>query len=265
MMLAVTSGKGGVGKTNLSVNLALSLAGFGKHVLLFDADMGLANANILLGIKPVATLQDVIYGSTSLESVVHPGPRGIGIIPGGTGVVSLTDLPEKKVAELLSELEKLRMTYDYVIVDTAAGISSDVTAFARASDYPLIVLCPEPAAFLDAYATVKVLNIDFGIKNFHVVSNKVTNNKSGKELFVKFLKVCDQFLKVNLFNSAVVPDDPRINEAVNRKRSVVDLFPTAPSTQGFLGLARSIIEYRAKEMGTQTELPTNQPTATSRN
>ncbi|HKJ94315.1 MAG TPA: MinD/ParA family protein, partial [Gammaproteobacteria bacterium] len=171
--IAVTSGKGGVGKTNVSVNLATCLARQGHGVLLFDADLGLANVDVLLGLTPKRNLSNVIDGESSIEEVLMEGPAGVLIVPASSGTQRMAQLSPAEHAGVIRGFSELPQEIDYLIVDTAAGISDSVVSFARASREVMVVACDEPSSITDAYALVKVLNRDHGVHRFHMVANRV--------------------------------------------------------------------------------------------
>lgn len=227
LTLAVTSGKGGVGKTNVSINLALLLSKMGKRVLLFDADLGLANVNILMGVNPAFTLLDVVEGRCVMADVVLPGPGGISIIPGGSGVEKMANLDAMALGGLLRELDSLEEAFDYLIFDTGAGISRMVRAFVGAAMKQLIVVTPEPSSLADAYAALKMIygsgNTDVG-----VIANMVKNEKEGLETFERLASLSRRFLKRSPMFLGGVPADPLLKSAVVRQAPLSLSRPEAP-------------------------------------
>ncbi len=237
-VVAVTSGKGGVGKTNVSVNLAMAWATLGKNVLLFDADLGLANVDVLLGLHPECNISHVLDGSRTLEEVILDGPRGLKIVPASSGVRSMLDLDAMAHAGLIRAFSELTQRYDVLLVDTAAGIADDVTSFVCAAQEAIVVVCDEPASITDAYAMIKVLNRDHGQKRFRVLANMARSVREGYELFNKIARACDKFLDVSLDFMGSVPFDESLRLAVQKQRAVVDAFPSSRAALAFKKLAQ---------------------------
>jgi flagellar biosynthesis protein FlhG len=238
--IAVTSGKGGVGKSNLSVNLATALSRQGRGVMLFDADLGLANVDVLLGLSPKRNLSHVIDGEASLEEVLVEGPEGVLIIPASSGTQRMAELSRAEHVGLIRGFSELSHDLDYLIVDTAAGISDAVMSFAHASREVLVVVCDEPSSITDAYALIKVLNRDHGVDRFHMVANRVRDPREGQLLFDKLSRVTTRFLDLALDYVGAIPEDDAVRKAVQRQRAVVDLYPGSPAGRAFEDLARRI-------------------------
>ena len=237
-VVAVTSGKGGVGKTNVSVNLAVAMAQRGQSTLLLDADLGLANVDVLLGLHPVANLAAVMRGELALEDIVLEGPAGVKIIPAASGLTEMVDLGARAHNGLISAFAGLPFAIDNLVVDTAAGIDSGVLDFCQAAHEVVVVVCDEPASITDAYAVIKVLSRQRDIRRFQVLCNKVESTDRGWELYRKLLAVCDRFLDVTLSHCANIPYDAVLRKAVRMQRAVVDSFPSSPSGIAFKELAR---------------------------
>jgi flagellar biosynthesis protein FlhG len=236
-VIAVTSGKGGVGKTNVSVNLAVSLAQAGRHVMLMDADLGLANVDVMLGLHPEYNLSHVLSGERSLEEIIVDGPAGVKIIPAASGVKNLLNLEARQVAGIVSAFSELSQPIDTLIIDTAAGLSTDVVSFARAAQEVIIVVCDEPASITDAYALIKVLNRDHGVERFRILANMVRSIREGYDLFNKLSRATDRFLSVSLDYLGGIPHDESLRHAVQKQRAVVDAYPSSRSAQTFKKLA----------------------------
>lgn len=235
---AVTSGKGGVGKTNVSVNLGISLVESGHSVALLDADMGLANVDILLGLQPKYNLSHVLTGERTLEEIIVTAPGGLKVVPASSGIQKMTELSSMEQAAIIRAFSEISADIDVLIVDTAAGISSSVVDFARACQEVIVVVCDEPASLTDAYAFIKLLNRDYGIYRFRVIPNMVENSVHGQDLFTKLCKVTDRYLDVTLTLLGSIPQDQYLRKAVQKQSSVVQAFPGSPSAQAFRNLAR---------------------------
>jgi flagellar biosynthesis protein FlhG len=238
-VIAVTSGKGGVGKTNVSVNLALAMAAEGRRVLLMDADLGLANVDVLLGLRPLYNLSHVIQGERTLEEILIDGPGGIKIVPAASGVQPMAQLSLIEHAALVRGFSDLSLSFDTLLVDTAAGISDSVITFSRAAQEVIVVVRDEPASLADAYALIKVLNRDHGIGRFHVLSNMTSSPRDGQTTFAKLANVADRFLDVTLSYMGTIPYDEYLLKAVRSQRSVVDAYPGSRATQAFKNLAHA--------------------------
>lgn len=237
-VIAVTSGKGGVGKTNVSVNLAVALAAGDKDVMLLDADLGLANIDVLLGLQPQFNLSHVLSGERSLEEIMVDGPLGIKIIPASSGVRRMVEMTPMEHAGIVRAFSELTTKVDVLIVDTAAGISDAVTSFVRAAQEVIVVVCDEPASITDAYAMIKVLNRDDGIQRFRILANMARSVREGYELFTKMARVCDKFLNVSLDFMGSVPHDEQLRLAVQKQRAVVEAYPSSRAALAFKKLAQ---------------------------
>jgi len=239
-VICVTSGKGGVGKTNITVNLGLALAHRHKRVMLLDADLGLANIDVILGLQHSGDLSHVIDGERTLEDIILTGPAGIKIIPASSGVQHMAGLTTAEHAGIIGAFSALQERLDVLLVDSAAGISDSVITFSRASQAVIVVVCDEPASLADAYALIKLLNRDCGLQHFHVLANRVTQLRAGRELFAKLLKVAERFLDVNLSFLGTVPEDPKLQKAVKARQAVIEAFPGSTSAAAFQRIAAQI-------------------------
>ncbi len=237
-VIAITGGKGGVGKTNVSVNLATAMAVDGKRVMLLDADLGLANVDVLLGLHANYNLAHVISGERSLEEVIVEGPFGLNIIPASSGVKQMTNLTPAEHAGLIRAFSELSHDLDVLFIDTAAGISESVTSYTRAAQEVVVVVCDEPASITDAYALIKVLNRDHGVFRFRILANMAHSTQEGRDLFAKLIKVTDRFLDVTLDFLGTVPYDEYLRKAVQKQRSVVDAYPRSKAAIAFKNLGQ---------------------------
>jgi len=236
-VIAVTGGKGGVGKTMVSVNLAASLASRGKQVLLLDGDLGLANVDVFLGLTPRLTLADVLAGSCTLEEVVLDAPQGFKVVPAASGIAQRAELDTLTPLGLVRAFGDLTAKLDFMVVDTAAGISGSVLQFSQASQQVLVVLCDEPASLTDAYALIKILSRDHGVKQFRVVANQSRGRGFGQALFQRFEKVTSRFLSVELDYVGEIPEDAFLRRAIREQRPVVTAYPSCPAAMALKTLA----------------------------
>ena len=237
-VIAVTSGKGGVGKTNVSVNLSVSLSEAGRHVMLMDADLGLANVDVMLGMHPRNNLSHVISGERTLEEIIVKGPADVLVVPAASGIKRLAELNTVEHAGLIRAFSELNHTIDTLIVDTAAGINESVISFSRAAQEVIVVVCDEPASITDAYALIKVLNRDYGLHHFRVLANMASTAQEGVELFRKMTRVTDRYLDVRLEYMGSVPHDDYLKKAVRKQRAVVHAYPRSRSSMAFRTLAQ---------------------------
>jgi flagellar biosynthesis protein FlhG len=238
--IAVTGGKGGVGKTNVSVNLGVAAAEMGQKVLLLDADLGLANIDVVLGLHPQFDLSHVMRGERALEEVLIEGPSGLKVIPGASGVQALAELSPAEHTGLIRAFSEVACDTDLLIVDTAAGISDTVLSFSRAAHEIVVVVCDEPASITDAYAIIKLLNRDHGHQRFRILANMVRSAQEGRELYNKMCRVTDRYLDVTLGFMGAVPFDDSLRKAVRTQRPVVQAFPRSRVAQVFRNLAKKI-------------------------
>ncbi len=239
-VIAVSSGKGGVGKTNVSVNLAMSLAASGQKVLIMDADLGLANIDVLLGLHPKLNISHVLSGDYDLSEIIVDAPGGIQIIPAASGISNMAGLTDAENAGIINAFGELQNELDVLIIDTAAGIDKSVVSFCRASQEVIVVVCDEPSSITDAYALIKVLNKEQGINRFRILANMAQDMKEGRVLFGKILKVTDRFLDVSLDFLGAIPFDTYLRKAVKKQTAVTRAYPRSPSAQAFTMAAQKI-------------------------
>lgn len=239
-VISVTSGKGGVGKTAVSANVAVSLARMGHQVLVIDADLGLANIDVILGLTPRYNLNHYFRGERSLDEIMISGPAGIRILPAGSGIQSLTHLDTEQKLRLQDDLDTLHDNFDFVIIDTEAGISENVTYFNMAAEDILVLTTPEPTSITDAYALMKLLSIQFHQKRFHLVVNQVQESDEGLDVYQKLTIVSNRYLDISIDYLGCIPSNPRMIEAIRRQKPMVELYPGVRTSGAFEALARSL-------------------------
>ena len=240
-VITVASGKGGVGKTNVSVNLATAFAQMGRKAMIMDADLGLANVDVVLGLHPQYNLSHVITGERSLEEVIVDAPGGIKVIPASSGLQRMAELTPAEHAGLIRAFSELSTEVDVLIVDSAAGIADSVVSFSKAAQEVVVVVCDEPASITDAYALIKLLNREHGVRRFHILANMAHSPQEGRELFQKMVKVTDRFLEeVVLSQLGSIPYDEYMRKAVRKQNAVVEVYPRSPSALAFRSVAEKI-------------------------
>lgn len=240
-IIAVASGKGGVGKTNLSVNLAISLAKKNKKVVLVDLDLGLANVDILFDLSSSYSLEHLLQGYRNIEEIIVHGPEGVHIVPGGSGLPSLTDLDDGKRELFLRNFFRLAQQYDYVIFDTAAGISENVIRFSLAADEVLVVTTEEPTAITDAYALMKVLSKKKKDIQISVVFNMVKHGYAAEKSFEKIESVVKRFLNIQLGFLGYVPRDTNVPSAIMRRTPFVVQYPLTVASLAVKDIAKNVL------------------------
>lgn len=243
-VIAVTSGKGGVGKTSTAVNLAVSMAMDGRRVMLLDGDLGLANIDVMLGLQPQRNLSHVLDGSCALEDTIITGPAGVGVVPASSGRRNMAELSPAEHAGLVRAFSELRRPLDTLIVDTAAGIADSVITFSQASQEIIVVVTNDPQSLTDAYALIKVLSRDHGVRRFQVLSNMTHTPAEAREIFENLRRVSERFLNVTLVDIGTIPNDEWLRRAVRRQRAVVDAYPSALSARAYGELARKVAGWR---------------------
>lgn len=245
-VISVTSGKGGVGKSNVVSNLAIALSAQGKKVLLIDADLGLGNLDVLLGLSPVYNLNHVLNGEKGLAEILIDGPAGVKIIPAGSGVQEFTSLGQHEKLRLLDEIDMLEEQFDIMIVDTEAGISENVTYFTVAAQEIIVVVTPEPTSITDVYALIKLLATRYSEHHFKVLVNMAKDSEDALEVFRKLANVAGRFLDISLDYLGCVVKDEKVVEAVKRQKAVTELFPESEAAACFTTLAKRVIENTRK-------------------
>ena len=240
-VITITSGKGGVGKSSVAVNLAVQLRKLGKRVIIFDADLGLANVEVMFGAIPKYNLSDLIYQGRDIREIITPGPMDIGFISGGSGIVTMNNLTKDQISYLVHSLSKL----DELLIDTGAGVSDSVLEFVIASPEVILVTTPEPSSLTDSYSLLKALYRNPGfIKNgiqIHVVANKVNSVQEGKLVYDKLESVVSQFLHGTLHYFGMIPQDAVIEKAVRQQKTVSLMAPESNISNAFRVLANNLV------------------------
>lgn len=239
-VITLASGKGGVGKTNLAVNLGIALARLGRRAMLVDCDFGLADAAILLGLSPSATIEDYMEGRAPLASVITERADGLLVAPGGSGAGVMPIIESAERRRLAEGMRPYADSLDYVVVDAPSGIARQTLGLLAASDRVLLVLSAEPAAFLDAYATLKLLMLEHGCAHISVIANMVEHEAAGRELFQRFRDVAARFLPSGPHYLGSVPRDEHVRAAVLHKRAWIEAFPASRAAAAMLRLARAL-------------------------
>lgn len=239
-VIAVTGGKGGVGKTNISVNLGVALAEMRRRVILMDADLGLANVDVLLGLQAKFTLADVLSGQRRVRDILLNGPGGMKVVPASSGVRQMTQLSAQEHAAIIHSFSELSDQLDVLLIDTAAGISDTVVSFVRAAQEVVVVVCDEPSSITDAYALIKVLNTEHEVFRFRVVANMTRNNQEGINLFNKLNAVCDRFLDVSLQYLGPIPFDENVRKAVQKRKALLEYAPRCKASQAIRAVAQKV-------------------------
>lgn len=242
-VIAVTSGKGGVGKTNVSINLGTALAKRGHSVMLLDADLGLANVDVVLGLRAQRTLADVLDGECDLDDVIIQAPGELRVVPASSGVKRMSELSAAETAGIINAFSSIANPPDTLIIDTAAGINESVACFVRAASQVLVVICDEPASLTDAYALIKTLNRHHGMTEFRVLSNVARSAAQGRDAFDKLSRVVHRFLDVTLLYEGFIPEDEFLRRAVRKQKAVVRAFPRCRASLAFRRLAMRVDEW----------------------
>lgn len=244
-VITVTSGKGGVGKSNVAVNLAVQFQKMGKKVIIFDADFGLANVEVMFGALPKYNLSDLIYNDMKISEIITEGPMGIGFVSGGSGILGLNNLSKAQILYLLKCMEELTSLADILIVDTGAGISDSVMEFVLASPEVLLITTPDPSSLTDSYSLLKTLYNTSEFKRHkglvRVVANRAANAEDGQAVFDKLNSVVKQFLDGDIGYIGMVPQDNSLEKAVRQQKPVSLCYPNAKSAKAFEHLAEALL------------------------
>jgi flagellar biosynthesis protein FlhG len=241
-VIAITSGKGGVGKTNIVANLGFALSGLGKKVLILDADLGLGNLDVLLGVAPKFNVSHVLRGDKTIEEILEEGPGKMLILPAASGIQELTQLSHEQKMHFFTDLDRLIDDLDVLLIDTAAGISSNVMDFVVMAHEIIVVVSPEPTSITDAYALMKVLSLRYAEKSCRLLVNMVASPREAQDVFRQLGLVTDRFLDIHIDYLGYVPRDDKLTHGVKHQRLVSDLYPEAKASRCFNELARRMVK-----------------------
>lgn len=239
-VIAITSGKGGVGKTNIVANLGYALSQLGKKVLILDADLGLGNLDVLLGVAPKFNISHVIRGEKCLAEILEEGPGGMKILPAASGIQELTQLSHEQKMQVFTDLDRLIDETDLLLIDTAAGISSNVMDFNVMAHEIIVVVSPEPTSITDAYALMKVLSLKYAEKSCRLVVNLAASPKEAQDVFRQLDLVTDRFLDIHIDYLGCVLRDDKLTRSVKHQRLVADLYPESRAGRCFTDLAKRV-------------------------
>jgi flagellar biosynthesis protein FlhG len=239
-VIAITSGKGGVGKTSIVGNLGYAFTKLGKKVLILDADMGLGNLDVLLGLAPKYNLSHVITGEKAIDEILVEGPGKMKILPASSGIQELTHLTRDQKIQILSQLDLLINSVDVLLIDTAAGISSNVMDFNATAQEVVVVVSPEPTSITDAYALMKVLSLKYSGKACKLMVNMVSRPEEGREVFRQLQLVTDRFLDINIEYLGYVLFDGKVTKGVKNQKIVSELYPDTRASRCFTDISRKI-------------------------
>jgi flagellar biosynthesis protein FlhG len=247
-VITISSGKGGVGKTNVVANLACALARLGKEVVVLDADLGLGNLDVLLGLTAQYNFGHVVRGEKTMSEIMIKGPHGIRIIPAASGVQELTSLTTEQKMNLFSQLEYLDGKIDVMLIDNGAGISQNVLFFNLVAGEKIVVATPEPTSIIDAYALMKVLHLRHGEKGFKLLVNQARTDREGIEVYKNITAVADRYLNISIDYLGAIPYDENVPKAVREQRAILECQPNSPASKGFKLLAETVVKLPPSEL-----------------
>ncbi len=240
-IISITSGKGGVGKTNIVCNLAYCFVSMGKKVMIMDADLSLGNVSVVLGLAPKYNISNVLYGDKQLKDIIISDKNGILVLPASSGIPELSNLTETQKMTLMSRFGDFLSDIDILLIDTGAGISPNVIYFNLAAGEIMVIVTPEPTSITDAYALIKVMSTKHGQKNFSIILNMAKNEKEAKGIYKHLGIVADKFLKVSLSYAGFILYDENVSKSVIMQKTAMELYPESKSATCFKKLAYDII------------------------
>ena len=243
-VISVTSGKGGVGKTNITVNLACLLSKMKKKILILDADMGLANIDVILGLTPKVNLFHVLNGEKSMKEAIIRGPGGIMILPAASGIQEMSNLSKGQKLTLLDELRTVSREVDFLLIDTAAGIAGNVMYFNMAAHEIIVMATPEPTSLTDAYAIIKILHQNHAKNCFRLLVNMVRDPQEGREVYRRLNQATDRFLNLHIEYLGYIPRDEKLSDAVKQQKAFAMLYPDSPASKCLATLAEKLCHER---------------------
>lgn len=250
-VITVTSGKGGVGKSNVAVNLAVQMRRQGKRVIVFDADFGLANVEVMFGAVPKHTLGDLIYHGKKISEIISEGPMGIGFISAGTGITGLNNLSQEQVAYMAGSLGELDELADVILIDTGAGISSYVLEFVLASEEVILVTTPDPSSLMDSYSLLKAIHkhprFPEQERKIRVLANRVISVNEGRQVYEKLNSVVRKFLQGRIYYAGMIPQDTALEKAVRQQQPVSIYMPYSKSAKAFESVVSELLYYGRKQ------------------
>jgi flagellar biosynthesis protein FlhG len=243
MVIAITSGKGGVGKTNIVANLGYSLSRAGKRVLILDADFGLGNLDVLLGLAPKFNLSHAVAGLKKVSEITVEGPGGMTILPASSGIEEMTKLSVSQRMQLLGELDELLSGKDVLLIDTAAGISANVMYFNAAAQEIIVVVSPEPTSLTDAYALMKIMSMRYGKRRFNLLVNMAVDEEEGLDIYRQLKSVSDRFLEIDIRYLGHILRDDNVTKCVRKQKVISQHLPSSLASQCFVTLSRRVCEF----------------------
>ena len=250
-VITVTSGKGGVGKSNVAVNLAVQMCRQGKRVIVFDADFGLANVEVMFGTVPKYTLADLVYHGRKISEIISEGPMGIGFISAGTGITGLNSLSQEQVAYMAGSLGELDKLADVILIDTGAGISNHVLEFVLASEEVILVTTPDPSSLMDSYSLLKAIHkhprFPEQERKILVLANRVISVNEGRQVYEKLNSVVRKFLQGRIYYAGMIPQDAALEKAVRQQQPVSIYMPYSKSAKAFESVVSELLYYGQKQ------------------
>ena len=246
-VIAVTAGKGGVGKTNIALGLAMCLSKLQSQVMLFDADIGLSNINVLLGLQTKLTLSHVLDGSCQLADIILTGPDRIQIIPSALTLESAPSFNQRDYAGIINGFSDLTQPLDYLVIDTASGIADHVLPFISAAQEVVLVVCDEPTSIADTFALIQLLHKKHQLNRFHVIANMVTSQSEGRDIYTQINSVTETYLNLTLHYLGAIPFDSALKAAVKQQQAVIQAYPKCPASQQLVQIAEKIQQWPIKE------------------